>query len=62
VILTVAAPALPIGWPDLVMPDSFIPHLGAVLALPTAFAGLILGLAGGHNRRVESTIPVGDAS
>lgn len=47
VILAVAAPALLIGWPDLAMPDSLIPHLGAILALPAAFAGLIIGLAAG---------------
>ena len=48
VTLAVAGPALLVGWPDLVMPDSLIPHLGGLLALPAAFAGLIIGLMAGR--------------
>lgn len=47
IVLAVAAPALLVGWPDAVMPDSFIPHLGAVLALPAVLIGLIIGLVAG---------------
>lgn len=48
VTLAVAGPALLVGWPDLVMPDRLIPQLGALLALPAAFAGLIIGLVAGR--------------
>jgi hypothetical protein len=56
VTLAVAGPALVVGWPDLVMPDSLIPHLGALLAVPAAFAGLIIGLVGGRQIRREEMV------
>jgi peptidoglycan/LPS O-acetylase OafA/YrhL len=48
VTLAVAGPALLVGWPDLVMPDSLMPHLGSLVALPAALAGLTFGLAAGR--------------
>jgi hypothetical protein len=39
VTLAVAGPALLVGWSDLVMPDSLIPHLCSFVALPAAFGG-----------------------
>ena len=56
VTLAVAAPALLVGWPDLVMPDSLIPHLGALLAVPAAFAGLTIGLVSERQRRREEVV------
>ena len=44
VTLAVAGPALLVGWTNLVMPDSLMPHLGALLGLPAAFAGPLVGL------------------
>lgn len=49
VTLAVAGPALLVGWPDLIMPDSLVPHFGGILAMPTAFAGLIIGLVAGRS-------------
>lgn len=57
VALAVAGPALLVGWPDLVMPDSLIPHLGGLLALPAALAGLIIGLVAGPHTKTRDEVP-----
>lgn len=49
VTLAVAGPALLVGWSDLAMPESLLPHLGALVGVPAAFAGLLAGVLGRHH-------------
>jgi hypothetical protein len=44
VTLTVAAPAVVVGGLNLVLGDSLLPHIGALLAVPAGLAGIIGGL------------------
>jgi hypothetical protein len=47
VTFAVAAPALLVGLPDLANGGSFLTHLGGLIAVPAAFAGMLIGLLGG---------------
>lgn len=51
VTLAVAGPALLVGLPDLAAPGSLVTLAGALVGIPAAFAGMLVGLLGGLTGR-----------